>query len=63
VLFQKVGAAFEVLNELGHGFNEKLFEKGLVVEFGRRKIPYGQQKHHDCFMIRVYSCSFVVFSA
>jgi len=31
-----IGCAFEVLNELGHGLNEKLYENSLVVEFKRR---------------------------
>jgi GxxExxY protein len=32
----------EVLNELGHGFNEK-----LVVEFQLRNIPYVQQPNYQ----------------
>ena len=28
-----IGCAFEVLNELGHGLNEKLYENSLIVEF------------------------------
>jgi GxxExxY protein len=42
-VFQIVGAAMEVLNAIGHGFHEKPYENGLVVEFGLRKIPYKQQ--------------------
>ena len=37
-VFQIVGCAFEVLNTLGHGLNEKLY-----VEFGLRGSPYRQQ--------------------
>lgn len=37
----------EVLNELGHGFIEKLYENSLVVEFGRRRIPFCQQSRYD----------------
>jgi GxxExxY protein len=43
-VFQIVGAAIEVLNQVGHGFNEKPYENALVVEFGRRKILCQQQK-------------------
>jgi GxxExxY protein len=43
-VFQIVGAAIEVLNEVGHGFHEKPYENALVVEFGVRKIPCQQQK-------------------
>jgi GxxExxY protein len=42
-VYQIVGCAFEVLNELGHGLLEKPYENALVVEFGLRRIPYKQQ--------------------
>jgi GxxExxY protein len=42
-----VGAAIEVLNELGHGLNEKPYENALVVEFGLRNIPLHQQPQFD----------------
>lgn len=38
-----IGAAFAVLNELGHGFHEKPYENSLVVEFGVLNIPCVQQ--------------------
>ncbi len=44
---QIVGCAMEVLNEIGHGFHEKIYENALVVEFGLRAIPYVQQKSFD----------------
>jgi GxxExxY protein len=43
-VFQLVGAAIDVLNEIGHGFHEKPYENALVVEFRLRNIPYEQQK-------------------
>ena len=42
-----IGCAMEVLNTLGHGFNEKVYENALVVEFELRNIPYEQQRHFD----------------
>ena len=33
----------EVLNEIVHGFHEKIYENALVVEFGLRRIPVIQQ--------------------
>jgi len=42
-----IGCAFEVLNELGHGLNEKLYENSLVVEFKRRAIAFDQQRRHE----------------
>ena len=40
-----VGAAMEVLNEVGHGYHEKPYENALVVEFELRKISFCQQPH------------------
>jgi GxxExxY protein len=42
-----IGSAFEVLNELGHGLNEKLYENALVVEFKRRGIAFDQQRRFE----------------
>ena len=44
---QIIGCAFEVLNELGHGLYEKLYENALVVEFGLRGLPCDQQRRFD----------------
>jgi GxxExxY protein len=46
-VFQIVGAAIEVLNEIGHGLHEKPYENALVVEFGIRKIFFTQQPNYD----------------
>jgi GxxExxY protein len=43
-----IGAAFEVLNELGHGLHEKPYENALVVELGLREIAVEQQR---CFPV------------
>jgi GxxExxY protein len=40
---QIIGSAMEVLNEIGHGFHEKIYENALVVEFGLRQIAVSQQ--------------------
>jgi GxxExxY protein len=42
-----IGCAFVVLNELGHGLNEKLYENSMVVEFSRRGIAFDQQRHFE----------------
>jgi GxxExxY protein len=39
-----IGAAFEVLNVLGHGLHEKPYENSLVVEFGLRGLALEQQR-------------------
>jgi len=41
---QVIGCAIEVLNGIGHGFHEKIYEQALTVEFNLRGIPYEQQK-------------------
>jgi|SRR5882672_3924752 len=46
-VYQIVGCAMEVLNELGHGLHEKPYENALVVEFGLRKIPFVQQPSYN----------------
>ncbi len=46
-VFQIVGSAIEVLNEIGHGLHEKPYENALVVEFGIRNIPFTQQPNYD----------------
>jgi GxxExxY protein len=42
-----IGCAFEVLNELGHGLNEKTYENSLVVEFKRRGMAFDQQRRFE----------------
>jgi len=46
-VFQVVGCALDVLNELGHGLHEKPYENALVVELGLRGIPSQQQPHFN----------------
>ena len=44
---QVIGCCIEVLNEIGHGFHEKIYERALVVEFNLRGIPCEQQKEFN----------------
>ena len=39
-----IGFAFEVLNEIGHGLNEKLYENCLTVLFKQNEIAFDQQR-------------------
>ncbi len=41
-----IGAAFDVLNGLGHGFHEKPYENALVGEFGLRGLAFDQQRRY-----------------
>jgi GxxExxY protein len=39
-----VGAAFEVLNSVGHGLHEKPYENAMIVELGLRGLAFEQQR-------------------
>jgi GxxExxY protein len=41
---QILGCAFDVLNEVGHGFHEKIYENGLTVAFRLKGVPFDQQR-------------------
>jgi GxxExxY protein len=43
-VYQVVGCAMEVLNGIGHGLHEKIYENALVVEFKLRGIAFEQQR-------------------
>lgn len=47
--YRIIGCAMTVLNELGHGFNEKIYENALCYEFALNKIPFAQQKAFQVF--------------
>ena len=42
-----VGSAFAVLNALGHGLNEKVYENALVIELHRRGVVVEQQRSFE----------------
>jgi GxxExxY protein len=42
-----IGCAFEVLNGLGHGLNEKCYENALVIEFRLKDIRLSQQHQFE----------------
>ena len=46
-VYEIVGCAMDVLNELGHGLLEKPYENALVVEFALKNIEYAQQKRFN----------------
>jgi GxxExxY protein len=39
-----IGFAFEVLNEVGHGLNEKIYENSLTVLFRQNGVAFDQQR-------------------
>lgn len=42
-----INCSFEVLNDIGHGLHEKIYENALVVEFSFRNISYSQQSEYN----------------
>ncbi len=42
-----IGAAFEVINEVGHGLHEKPYENAIIIELGLRGIICEQQRRFD----------------
>jgi GxxExxY protein len=46
LVYQIVGSAMAVLNEIGHGLREKTYERAMCVEFAFRHISYSQQKRY-----------------
>ena len=46
-MYQVVGCAIEVLNGIGHGLHEKVYENALVVEFRLRAIQVDQQHRFE----------------
>jgi GxxExxY protein len=43
------GCAMAVLNSIGHGFAEKVYENAMAVELDASRIPYERQSQHQIF--------------
>jgi GxxExxY protein len=54
LVYQVVGCAMEVINELGHGLREKTYEKALIVDFNKNNIPFSQQKIYRVYYKNVH---------
>jgi len=63
-VYEITGCAMSVLNELGHGFAEKVYENALALEFEGKSISYIKQPHKEVFYkghsVGVYVPDFVV---
>jgi len=44
--YQLIGFAMKLLNEIGSGFHEKVYENGLVVDMKKNSIPNDQQTNY-----------------
>ncbi len=48
-VFAITGCAMSVLNNLGHGFHEKIYENALAIEFEEQSIAFEKQHNFDVF--------------
>jgi len=56
---QIIGFAFDVLNEVGHGLREKIYENSLVVLFKENDISFDQQRRFPVHIHQVEVGEFV----
>ena len=47
ITFRISGCAMDVLNYIGHGFNEKIYENALDIAFGKRNLKFCRQQQYD----------------
>ena len=65
-VFDIIGAAMEVQNELGLGFSELVYHEALNIELGLRNIPYESEKlitisYKGHSLERTYKADFVCY--
>ncbi len=49
VTFKINGCAMSVLNAIGHGFHEKIYENAMAVAFEKAGLKYSKQKQFEVF--------------
>jgi GxxExxY protein len=54
-----IGFSFDVLNEIGHGLDEKIYENSLVVLLKSNEIAFDQQRRFSVFFRNVQVGEFV----
>jgi GxxExxY protein len=59
LVYQVVGCAMEVVNELGHGLREKTYEKALIVEFKTNNIFFSRQKIYRVYYKKVHIDNYI----
>jgi GxxExxY protein len=62
-----IGFAFDVLNEIGHGLNEKIYENSLTVLFKQNQIAFDQQRRFPVLfrgvMVGEFAPDLIVFNS
>jgi GxxExxY protein len=59
-------AFFAIHNELGNGFNEKVYQEAIEYEFGHREIPYKREvklgvRYKDVILNQYFYADFICF--
>jgi GxxExxY protein len=54
-----IGFSFDILNEIGHGLNEKIYENSLIVLFKSNGIAFDQQRRFPVFFRSIQVGEFV----
>ncbi len=49
ITFSVNGCAMDVINQVGHGFHEKIYENALALALKKRGLNFSQQKHFDVY--------------
>jgi len=47
ITFQVNGCAMNVLNSIGNGFHEKIYENALAIAMQKSGLTFSQQRHYD----------------
>jgi GxxExxY protein len=47
ITFKINGCAMDVLNSVGHGFHEKIYENAMAIAFTKAGLEFSQQRHYD----------------
>lgn len=47
ITFKINGCAMDVLNTIGHGFHEKIYENALALAFEKRGLTFSQQRQYE----------------
>ena len=59
LVYKIVGAAMEVLNDIGHGLREKTYENALCAEFSLRGINFTQQAVYPVYYKKIKVDEFI----
>jgi len=59
VTFKINGCAMDVLNSIGHGFHEKIYQNAMAAALSKKGMLFSQQKQFDVFFERICVGTFI----